>query len=83
MSPKSRARRARILGVGLDNKDGHVRITQGVNFDIFSGSEHTHEHMRETCIRLNEKLDRRGKRLDDLTRDEFTDLVAESGNSRG
>ena len=82
MNDKSRAQRARILGLGLDNADGHVRLTHGENFDIYLGSEGTHEQLQETCIKLNEKLDRRGKRLEDLSRDEFVDLITESKNSQ-
>lgn len=80
MNDQSRARQARILGVGLDSAEGHVRVSRGENFDIWLGSENTHERLLETCVKLNEKLDRRGKRLEDLSREEFVDLVAESGN---
>jgi hypothetical protein len=83
MNDNSRVQRARILGLGLDNADGHVRLTRGGNFDICLGSESTHEQLRETCIKLNEKLDRRGKRLEDLSRDEFVDLIVESKNNQG
>lgn len=83
MNDPSRVQRARILGLGLDDAQGHVRVTRGRNFDIYLGSESTHERLQETCIKLNEKLDQRGKRLEDLSRDEFMDLVAESGGSQG
>jgi hypothetical protein len=83
MNDKSRVQRARIIGLGLDNADGHVRVTQGENFDIYLGSESTHEQLQETCIKLNEKLDRRGKRLEDLSRDEFVEIIAESEKRRG
>ncbi len=82
MNDKSRVQRARILGLGLDDAQGHVRVTRGRNFDIYLGSESTHERLQETCVKLNEKLDQRGKRLEDLSRDEFIDLVAESGGSQ-
>jgi hypothetical protein len=78
MNDNTRDRRARILGVGLDHRDGHVRVTRGKNFDIYLGSESTHEKLQETCIKLNEKLEQRGKRLDDLSRDEFVDLIGEA-----
>jgi hypothetical protein len=67
----------RILGLGLDNEDRHVRVTKGKNFEIYFGSESTHEHMQEACIKINEKLDRRGRRLEDLSREEFIDLVSD------
>lgn len=83
MNDKSRVQHARILGLGLDNADGHVRLTQGKNFDIYLGSESTHEQLQKTCIKFNEKLDRRGKRLEDLSRDEFVDLIVDSKNRCG
>jgi hypothetical protein len=72
-------RKAALLGVGLDNKDGHVRVTRGKNFHLLGGSQETHEAMQETCIKLNEKLDARGKELGSLERGEFLDLAAECG----
>lgn len=66
-----------LLGVGLDNKDGHVRVTRGKNFHLVGGSEETHESMQEKCIKFNEKLSRRGKELDDLESKELHDLADE------
>lgn len=76
-TPRNRPALAHLLGLGFDNKDGHVRITQGKNFSIFSGSEETHERMQHNCIKLNEKLARKGKRLDDASHEEVRDLLAE------
>ena len=70
-------RRVRLLGLGLDNADGHVRVTRGQNFHLLGGSQDTHEAMQEKCIKLNEKLDARGKQLEDLDRTEMADLAAE------
>jgi hypothetical protein len=77
MSQRSKKRRVRMLGVGLDNEDGHIRITQGENFSVWLGSEATHERLRETCIKINEHLKRRGKDLQDISAREFSDLVKE------
>lgn len=68
---------ARVLGLGLDTRDRHIRITRGKNFAIYFGSETTHEHLQATCIKLNERLDRQGRRLEDLSRAEFVDLVSD------
>lgn len=76
---KKDERITRILGLGFDNEDGHVRITRGKNFDILMGSERTHEQMQELCIKLNEKLDRKGKSLAGLSRKELFDLLADGG----
>ena len=69
--------KAKLLGVGLDNEDGQVRLTRGKNFHLVGGSQDTHQAMQEKCIKLNEKLDARGKELDDLETGEFLDLAAE------
>lgn len=69
--------KAVMLGVGLDSKDEHKRLTKGENFVLMGGSEETHERMTETAIKVNEKLSAKGKRLEDVEPDEFTDLVSE------
>ncbi|OGV37186.1 MAG: hypothetical protein A2020_08365 [Lentisphaerae bacterium GWF2_45_14] len=69
--------KALLVGVGLDNKDGHKRITKGDNFYLAGGSEETHEHMAETAIKFNEKLKAKGKRLEDVSKDEFIDIISE------
>jgi hypothetical protein len=71
-------RRAVLLGLGLDNDDRHVRITRGPNFRLFGGSDETHSAMQRTAIRVNEKLRKRGKSLEEVDRTEFRDLLLES-----
>lgn len=68
---------ASLLGVGFDNTDGHKRVTKGDNFYLVGGSEETHEKMAETAIKFNEKLSRRGKRMDELSQEEFRDMIRE------
>ena len=70
-------RKGKLLGVGLDNEDGHVRETRGENFHLVGGSEGTHEQMQEKCIKFNEKLGARGKQIEDLERDEFLDIASD------
>jgi hypothetical protein len=72
-------KKASLLGVGLDNDDGEVRISRGRNFHLVGGSEGTHESMQEKCIKFNEKLDSRGKQLEELDRKEFLDMANECG----
>jgi hypothetical protein len=62
-----KAKPAVLLGLGLDAKDGHTRLTRGDNFVLYGGSEETHAVMQETAIKVNEHLDRRGKRLEDVS----------------
>jgi len=70
-------RRAKLVGLGLDNNDGEVRVTRGENFHLLGGSEETHEVMQDKCIRFNERLQARGKQMDELVREEFLDIAAE------
>jgi hypothetical protein len=73
-----RIKQSMLLGVGLDNQDGHRRITKGDNFYLAGGSEETHERMTETVIKFNEKLARKGQNLGDLSREEFRDMMREA-----
>jgi len=70
-------RKAILIGLGLDNKDGEVRITRGDNFHLLGGSEETHEAMQDKCIRFNEKLRACGKRMGELAHHEFLEIAAE------
>jgi hypothetical protein len=67
-----------ILGVGLDNTDGHKRITKTDEMVLLGGSEETHERMQETAIKFSEELERRGKQLPETTVREAIDLLREA-----
>lgn len=77
MKPNSNDK-AQLLGIGFDGGDGHKRLTRGENFTIAGGSEETHDHMAETAIKFNEKLHRKGKNLEDVSREEFIDMIREA-----
>ena len=64
-----------LLGLGLDNRDGQVRLTRGENFTLMGGSEETHSLMRETAVKVNEELGRKGKTLDDVSSAELADVI--------
>lgn len=68
-----------LLGLGLDSKDGHVRITKGDNFRLVGGSHETHEMMQEKAIKFNEQLGKRHKTLDDINQKEFYDIAKSIG----
>lgn len=72
---------ALLLGIGLDS-DGHKRITTGPNFALVGGSQQTHEEMTEKAVKINEKLNERGKRLEDVSREEFDDIAQAVGLRR-
>ena len=72
-------KKAWMLGLGLDNKDGHARITTGENFKLVGGSEETHGTMQEKAVKMNEHLKRRGKTLDTVSREEFHEIADKLG----
>ena len=65
---------AALLGMAFDNTDGHTRLTRGNNFLLVGGSHETHCVMQETAVKVNEQLDRRGKRLEDVPITELRDI---------
>ena len=81
MSKKEKADDRRVvgfLGVGLDNRDGHQRMTKCENFLLVGGSEETHETMQETAVKFTEELSRRGKRLEETPLKEVIQIFHES-----
>lgn len=66
----------KIFGFGMDNKDGHKRITQGAAFELFSGSEASHEEMQALCVLLDEEFKARGSSLEEATKEDVIALVA-------
>jgi len=70
-----------VLGIGLDS-DGHKRLTTGPNFALVGGTQETHDAMTEKAIKINEKLAAKGKKLEDVSRDEFDDIALSVGLQR-
>jgi len=66
---------AGILGIGLDNEDGHKRITTAEQFAIVGGTEETHERMTETLVKTLEELKHRGKHLAQVGRAELAEII--------
>ena len=64
-----------IIGVGLDNEDGHKRITTGEKFILVGGSEVTHERMTETIVKTFEELKRRDKQLENVDPSELGEII--------
>ena len=75
---RKRRGRAALLGVGLDNDDGHKRITTGEKFLILGGSEETHARMTETVVKTFEELKQRGKPLEDVESGELSEIIHRS-----
>jgi hypothetical protein len=76
-----RKKTALILGLGLDS-DGHKRLTTGPNFALVGGTQDTHEAMTEKAIKINEKLAAKGKRLEEVSREEFDEIAQSVGLQR-
>ncbi|MEO0797208.1 MAG: hypothetical protein AAFX93_18800 [Verrucomicrobiota bacterium] len=67
--------KASLLGLGLDCKDGHKRITQGEKFSIVGGSQETHDRMTETVVKTFEDLKRKGRELENTAPQEVAELL--------
>lgn len=76
--PAKAPAKAGLLGVGLDNTDGHKRITTGEQFVLVGGSSETHERMAETTIKTFEELKRRDKRLETVDPRELAEILHKS-----
>lgn len=74
---ENRQKSAALLGLGLDNDDGQTRLTRGKNFLLVGGCQDTHAMMQETAVKINEKLDQRGTRLEDVSVSELRDICSE------
>jgi hypothetical protein len=64
-----------ILGLGLDGRDGHKRLTRAEQFSVVGGSEETHDRMTETLVKTCEDLRRKGRSLNDSRPDEVAELI--------
>nr|WP_221774591.1 hypothetical protein [Pelagicoccus albus] len=64
-----------MLGVGLDNEDGHKRITRADKFSIVGGSQETHEKMTETVMKTFEDMKKAGKQLETIEHKHLAELI--------
>jgi len=74
-SPLPRRLRAALIGFGLDNGDDQQRLTRSDQTLIFGGSAETHAELRETALKMEQELDRQGRRLGDLDPAELAELA--------
>lgn len=73
--PAPRRPRRHLVGLGLDNEDGHKRLTSAERFTVAGGSAETHEKMTETLCKTMESLQRKGRDLDRAEPAEVADLL--------
>jgi len=74
-STKPRRIRAAFIALGLDGRDDDHHVTRSDQGMIVGGSAETHAEIRETMLRMEEELDRRGQNLGDLDPDELAELA--------
>ncbi len=75
---RRKARSAHLLGIGLDNEDGHKRVTSAEQFTIVGGSDETHGRLTETVIKTFEELKTRGKPLQAVEPKELAEIIHKS-----
>lgn len=83
MKATNQRKSAALLGLAFDNDDGHTRLTRGENFVLCGGSQETHAVMQETAVKINERLDQRGKRLKDVSIGELRAICRDVTESLG
>ena len=64
-----------LVGIGLDCKDGHKRMTRSEDFMLVGGSEETHERMTETMVKTMEQLNNDNKNLREIEADELKEYL--------
>lgn len=69
------ARPRHLYGIGMDNDDGHKRITQAEQFSVLGGSRETHERLTITFIKTFESLKQQGKRLEQTELHELNEII--------
>ena len=74
---------AALIGLAFDNEDGHTRLTRGKNFVLLGGSQQTHAVMQETAVKINEQLDKKSKRLEDVSVRELRTICRDVTDSIG
>lgn len=75
MPSKNRKKIVRLLGVGFDAEDGHVRITKSDNYDVLMGSDESHDFLQKLIAKIEAELKYKDLKLDDLSPAEFSEFV--------
>ena len=75
MRTEKRKKIIRLLGVGFDAEDGHIRITQSESHDVLMGSEQSHAYLQQLIQKIEDGLKKKGLSLEDLTPEKFSEFV--------
>lgn len=65
----------RLVGIGFDAEDQHVRLTHGNHYDIWMGSEESHVYLQKLMERIDQALLEKGKVLNEITPSELSAIV--------
>jgi hypothetical protein len=80
-APSDTTKSAALLGLAFDGDDGQTRVTRGKNFLLWGGSQDTHAVLQETAVKINERIDKQGKRLEDVSVRELRDICRDVTDS--
>jgi hypothetical protein len=75
MTSEKRKKIIRLLGVGFDAEDDHIRITKSEKYDVIMGSDQSHEYIQQLIQKIEDELKAQNKSLDDYTPEEFLNFV--------
>ena len=75
MPEQKRKKIIRLLGVGFDADDGHIRITNCEKYDVLMGSEQSHQYIQKLIQKIEDGLKRKGLSLEDLSPEQFGEFV--------
>jgi len=73
---KVRRKKGLLVGVRLDEGDGHSRVSRGEDFLAVGGTKEAHEHLRETVAEVSDEVKRRGRAMAEVRRKEFREILA-------
>ena len=73
---RMRRGRAVVIGLGLDEPDGHIRYTRGESYQLYGGSEAAHQEMQRRAKIIHEERARLGISFEHMTYEQYQMLLA-------
>ena len=77
MSTTGQSRVVGLLGVGFDQNDGQIRITQSDSYEVMMGSNESHVALQTICQTIENHIKSSGHTMSDYSPEEFMELVKE------
>ena len=75
MPHRTRKKTVRLLGVGFDADDGHIRITSGDKYDVLMGSDGSHDYLNRLLSGVEREIKQRGLDLDSMSPEDLQSIV--------